>query len=127
MKTLSLSLGVLLMFLGFASSHSASVESRTDEESIKGAYKAYVKAWKTKDLAALKGLISPDYMAVNFEGTLSSKENELATAKSDLDWDTMTVDEIHTRAWRDAAIASGSSPRRGKNLTGAQLTLGYGF
>src|SRR5215470_5074461 len=90
MKTLSLSLGVLLMFLGFASSHSASVESRTDEESIKGAYKAYVKAWKTKDLAALKGLISPDYMAVNFEGTLSSKENELATAKSDLDWDTMT-------------------------------------
>src|SRR5262245_6249481 len=114
MKTLSLSLGVLLMFLGFASSHSASVESRTDEESSKGTYKAYVKAWKTKDLAALKGLISPDYMAVNFEGTLSSKENELATAKSDLDWDTMTVDEIHTRAWRDAAIASGFISAEGK-------------
>lgn len=127
MKTLSLSLGVLLMFLGFASSHSASVESRTDEESIKGAYKAYVNAWKTKDLAALKGLMSPDYMAVNFEGTLSSKENEPATAKSDLDWDTMTVDEIHTRAWRDAAVASGFISAEEKNLTGAQLTLGYGF
>jgi hypothetical protein len=64
----TVTLGYLDCWL-FQFSHLGTVpraQSRNDEESIKNAYRAYVQAWKTKDLAALQDLISPDYRAVNF-------------------------------------------------------------
>jgi hypothetical protein len=121
-KTLILGLFSLLVVSVFTPSHSFRVQSRNDEESIKSAYRGYVQAWKTKDLAVLKDVISPDYMAVNVEGTLSSREIELATAKNDNEWTAMTVDEIYTRVWQDSAIASGLSPPREKRLTEKPLT-----
>jgi len=38
---------------------------------------------ETKDIAALREVISDDYMAMNFESKLSDKENEIARAKTD--------------------------------------------
>lgn len=72
----------------------------------------------TRDFEALDKLISPDYMAVNFEGKVSSKENEIATAKSDLDWQSMTVDEIHTRIWGPLPLPPVSSLLKARNPTG---------
>src|SRR6516165_10195370 len=96
----------LLVVLAFACSLGTQAQSAKSEESVERAYRAYVLAWKTKDLTALNKVISPDYMAVNFEGKLSSKENELATAKHDNDWAVMTVDEIHTRVCKHGSVAS---------------------
>ena len=127
MKTLTLGLFSLLVVSVFTPWHSFRAQSRNDEESIKNADRAYVQAWKAKDLAALKDLISPDYMAVNFEGKLSSKEIELVIAENDNEWTAMTVDEIWTRGWQDAAIAWGSFPPRAKLLTESPLTPEYGF
>ena len=118
MKTLTLGLFSLLVVSVFTPWHSSWAQSRNDEESIKNAYRAYVQAWKTKDLAALKDLISPDYMAVNFEGTLNSKQTELVIAEKDNEWTAMTVDEIWTRVWQDAAIASGFISAQGKTPDG---------
>lgn len=78
-----------------------------DDLEAQEVYRAYVKAWKRKDIGALHNVISDNYMAVNFQGKVSSKENEIVTAKMDPEWLSMTVDEIHTRIFGKTAIASG--------------------
>lgn len=83
-------------------------------EAVKRAYEAYVQAWKNKDIAALQKLISDDYMATNSDSKLSDKENEIATAKADAEWISMNIDEIHTRAFGDTAIASRLLSAQGK-------------
>ena len=75
-------------------------------------------AWKLKDIAALRNVISDDYMAINFEGKMSEKENEIATAKADPEWISMTVDEIHIRKFGNTAIASGFISAQGKRKDG---------
>ena len=50
-------------------------------------------------------------MAVNSEGKVSNKENELITAKNDAIWKTMSVDEIHTHIVDNAAVASAPGRR----------------
>lgn len=82
------------------------------------AYRRYVEAWKLKDIAALETVICGDYMAVDFHGNVSNKENEIATAKADAEWTLMTVDEIHTRTFGKTAIASGFISAQGKTKVG---------
>ena len=52
---------------------------------VEAAYKAHLRAWKDKDYAALDRLLSDDYKAVNFRGIVSTKANQIATAKEDHD------------------------------------------
>jgi len=128
MTTRVLKLSGLFVIIALTYSFAASAQSRSKEESaVQDAYKAYVQAWKTKDLAALEKLISPDYMAVNFEGKLSTREIELATAKSDSDWVAMDVDEIHTRIWGDTAVASGFISAQGKKPDGSSFNARVRF
>jgi ketosteroid isomerase-like protein len=89
-----------------------------DDDEVQRAYRAYVTAWKFKDIADLRNMISDDYMAVNSEGKVSDKENEIATAKADPEWISMTVDEIHTRLFGNTAIASGFISAHGKRKDG---------
>jgi hypothetical protein len=93
-------------------------ESNRDEQAVENTYKAYVQAWKTKDIAALQNLISDDYMTVNFENRVSRKEIEIASAKNDAARDAMNVDEIHARDFGAIAIASGFTPRCGSWRSG---------
>jgi ketosteroid isomerase-like protein len=93
-------------------------EIDTDNDEVQQAYRAYVTAWKLKDIAALRNVISDDYMAINIEGKVSNKENEIATAKADPEWISMTVDEIHTREFGNTAIASGFISAQGKRKDG---------
>jgi len=127
MKTRVFRLAGPLLIVALTYSLAASAQSRNDDDAVKDAYRAYVQAWKTKDLAALEKLISPDYMAVNFEGKLSTRENELATAKSDNEWDAMAVDEIHTRIWGDTAVASGFISAQGKRPDGSSFSARVRF
>jgi hypothetical protein len=60
--------------------------NRKDNDEVQQAYRAYVTAWKLKDTAAQRNVISDDYMAINFEGKVSDKENKIATAKADPEW-----------------------------------------
>jgi len=128
MKTRVFRLAGPFLIVALTYSLAASAQSRNDDDAaVKDAYRAYVQAWKTKDLAALEKLISPDYMAVNFEGKLSTRENELATAKSDNEWDAMAVDEIHTRIWGDTAVASGFISAQGKKPDGSSFSARVRF
>ena len=127
MKTRAFKQAALLMIAALACSFAASSQSHSDEDSADNAYRAYVQAWKTKDLAALDKLISPEYAAVNFEGKLSTKEIELATARSDKEWDAMSVDEIHARIWGDTAIVSGFISAQGKEPGGSSLNARVRF
>lgn len=88
------------------------------DEEAQRTYRDYVKTWKRKDITTLRNLISDKYMAVNFEGKVSDKENEIATAKADAEWTSMTVDEIHTRIFGNTAIASGFISAQGKRKDG---------
>jgi ketosteroid isomerase-like protein len=98
-----------------------------DGQAVKQAYAAYVQAWKLKDIAALQKLISDEYMAMNFESKLSDKENEIATAKTDAEWISMSVDEIHTRVFGNTAIASGLLSAQGKRPDGTTFNAKVRF
>ena len=89
-------------------------EIEKDNVEAQQTYRDYVLAWKLKDIAALETVISGDYMAVDFHGKVSDKENEIATAKADAEWTSMTLEEIHTRIFGKTAIASGFISAQGK-------------
>jgi ketosteroid isomerase-like protein len=93
-------------------------ELEKDNVEAQQAYRDYVEAWKLKDITALENVISADYMAVDFHGKVSGKENEIATAKADAEWTSMTVEEIHTRIFGKTAIASGFISAQGKSKDG---------
>ena len=109
-----------MLAVGFLSSGPSTSFSEIDKENDEAhqAYRAYVKAWRLKDITGLENVISDDYMAVNFEGKVSDKENEIATARADPDWIAMTVDEIHTRTFGNTAVASGFISAQGKGKDG---------
>ena len=81
------------------------------EQSAQGAviaaYETYLRAWKEKDYTALNNLLSDDYQAVNFQGIVSTKANEIATAKQDRTYNSLTADVISVALYGDCAIASG--------------------
>ena len=106
---------------------SSSGEADKDDSEVQQAYCAYVAAWKLKDIAALKNVISDDYMAVNFEGKVSDKKNEIATAQEDPEWISMTVDEIHTREFGNTAIASGFISAQRKKKDGSMFSAKVRF
>ena len=120
MKRIILATILCILAAGLFSSgpFASSTNADNDNDEAQQAYRAYVKAWKLKDLAALRNLISDDYMAVNFEGKVSDKQNEIGTAKADPEWLAMTVDEIHTRIFGNTAIASGFISAEGKRRDG---------
>lgn len=89
-----------------------------DNFEVQRAYRDYVGAWKLKDIATLQNVISSDYMAVDFHGKVSDKENEIATAQADAEWTSMKVEEIHTRIFGKTAIASGFISAQGKTKDG---------
>ena len=111
---------VCMLALGFSSPRPSTsfAEIDKDNDKVQQAYRAYVTAWKLKDVMALEKVISDDYMAVNFEGKVSDKENEIATAKADPEWISMAVDEIHTREFGNTAIASGFISAQGRRKDG---------
>jgi ketosteroid isomerase-like protein len=124
--TVSASFAMIGALLWSAPQFSSSDRDKDDNE-VSRSYQAYVQAWKSKDIAALEKLISNDYMAMNYENRLSTKELELATAKDDLTWNSMTVDEIHTRVFGNTAIASGLLSAEGKRPDGSILTAKVRF
>jgi uncharacterized protein (TIGR02246 family) len=77
------------------------------KEAVKATYKAYLRAWQDKDLNALSHLLSDDYQAVNFQGIISTKANEIATAKADRRYSTLSGDVLSAALVGDCAIASG--------------------
>jgi ketosteroid isomerase-like protein len=98
------------MFYSPAHIHSPAMQSQTsvsERSVVEAAYKAYLRAWKDKDYATLDQLLSDDYKAVNFRGIVSTKANEIATAKEDHDYADMKGDVMSLTLFGDSAVASG--------------------
>ena len=74
---------------------------------VKATYEAYLRAWKDKNLDALNHLLSDDYQAVNFQGIVSTKANEIATANEDRTYNTLSGSVLSVALVGDCAIASG--------------------
>jgi ketosteroid isomerase-like protein len=84
-----------------------STASVTEQSAVATAYKAYLHAWKDKDYAALDRLLSNDYKAVNFRGIVSTKANEIATAKEDRDYADMKGEVMSVTMFGNSAVGSG--------------------
>ena len=98
------------VFYSPAYMHSPPMQTETsvrEQSVVEAAYKAYLRAWKDKDYAALDRLLSDDYKAVNFRGVVSTKANEIATAKEDRDYAEMEGDVMSVTLFGDSAVASG--------------------
>jgi ketosteroid isomerase-like protein len=101
--------------------HSPTMQSQTsvrEQRLVEAAYEAYLRAWKDKDYAALDRLLSDDYKAVNFRGIVSTKANEIATAKEDHDYAEMKGDVMSVTLFGDSAVASGLIDARWKDEHG---------
>jgi ketosteroid isomerase-like protein len=92
--------------------------STREQSAVEAAYKAYLRAWKDKDYAALDRLLSDEYKAVNFRGIVSTKANEIATAKEDRDYVDMSGDVMSVTLFGDSAVASGLIDARWKDDQG---------
>lgn len=92
---------------------------QSPDTAVKFAYLAYLRAWKDKDYTALNQLLSDDYQAVNFQGIVSTKTNELATAKEDSTYDTLQGYVMSVVVFGDSAVASGLIEARWKDEHGS--------
>ena len=101
--------------------------SGTEQIAVEGAYKAYLHAWKDKDYAALTRLLSDDYKAVNFRGIVSTKANEIATAKEDHDYADMKGEVMSVTVFGDSAVISGLIDASWKDEAGKmqQMTVRF--
>lgn len=88
-------------------SSARSLREQSAHAAVAAVYKAYLRAWKEKDYAALNQLLSDDYQAINFRGIISGKANEIAAAKEDRDYDTLIGDVMSVIVFADSATASG--------------------
>ena len=57
---------------------------------MKATYEAYLRAWNDKNYTTLNQILSDEYQAVNYRGIVSTKLNEIATAKEDDTYETMS-------------------------------------
>lgn len=78
-----------------------------NKSDVESAYNAYLRAWKDKDYSALNRMLSDDYRAVNYKGIVSTKENEIATAREDRTYEALTGDVMSVSVFGESAIASG--------------------
>lgn len=86
---------------------SQSQSEQSARGAVKATYEAYLRAWKDKDSNALDHLLSDDYQAVTFQGIVSTKAYEIATAKEDRVYNILSADLISVALFGDCAIASG--------------------
>jgi ketosteroid isomerase-like protein len=98
-----------------------------EQSGVEAAYKAYLHAWKDKDYAALDRLLSDDYKAVNFRGIVSTKANEIATAKEDRDYAEMSGDVVAVTVFGDSAVASGLIHASWKDEQGKMQQMTFRF
>lgn len=112
---------------GAQDASSGARRENTVNSAVEAAYKAYLRAWKEKDYTSLDQLLSDDYQAVNFQGIVSTKANEIATAKEDRNYDILTGDVMSVVVFSDSAIASGLIEAAWKDEQGKtqQLTLRF--
>lgn len=115
------------LFCSAAQVGSSPPQGEVAKAAVETAYKAYLQAWKEKDFAALNRLLSDDYQAVNFQGVVSTKANEIATAREDRRYDAMTSDVMSVTLFGDSAIASGLIEARWKDEQGKMQQMRFRF
>jgi uncharacterized protein (TIGR02246 family) len=110
-----------------ASSTQPGEASAVEQTAVETAYKAYLQAWNDKDYAALNRLLSDDYETVNFRGIVSTKANEIATAKEDRDYLAMNGEVMSVSVFGNSAVASGLTDATWKDEQGKmqQLTVRF--
>ena len=106
-------LGLLLMFLAAM----PSLAQQADDPDIKSRIIALehlsrVQAWKAKDVKTLDKLLDENFLYVNGEGKLQTKEELLAVVRSADILDYLT-DSIAVRTHSDTAVATGIYQIRG--------------
>lgn len=102
-------------------------DQKTVQAAVESAYKTYLRAWKEKDCASLNRLLSDDYQAVNFKGIVSTKANEIATAKEDREYETLNGNVMSVNVFTDSAVASGLIEARWKDEQGKMQQINLRF
>src|SRR4029077_14527036 len=80
-----------------------------------------------KDYPALKRLLSDDYQAVNFQGIVSTKANEMATAKEDHNYNALSGDVMSVTVLGDCAIVSGLIEASWRDRQGRMQQMTFRF
>lgn len=110
-RTLSSFLALFLLGSGLLSATQVrsgrNQAGQSESTAVKAAYEAYLAAWKAKDYAALNRLLSDDYQAVDFQGIVSTKAHEIATAGEDRTYETLNAEVMSVAVFGNSAVTSG--------------------
>jgi ketosteroid isomerase-like protein len=106
----------LVLFSVALISHSRPQEITADEGRILALETAWNHAEQSKDVAALDQLLAPQLVYIDYDGSLSSKAEFLASVKSEgLAPEQITNEQQNAHVFGDCAVVTGVYHERGMN------------
>jgi ketosteroid isomerase-like protein len=114
---LRLSVGFALLFLsGALLLHSQSQQVAADEGRVLALEAAWNHAEQTKDVAALDQLLAADFLSTDYDGSIATKREYLASIKREgLEPEQIINEEQHEHVYGDCAVVTGIYREKGMN------------
>lgn len=114
---LRFSVGLGLFFFALALAlHGRPPKTSADEGRILALETAWNHAEQTKDVAALDQLLAPDLVYIDYDGSISSKQEFLANVKSEgLSPEQITNEQQTAHVFGDCAVVTGIYREKGAN------------
>ena len=90
-------------------------EAQTDSAIVAGLVNDWAVALKTNDVKILDRIMADDYVVTNVDGSVNSKEQEIAPFRStDMKFDTVSLQDVKITLYGTTAIVRGSGKFTGK-------------
>jgi ketosteroid isomerase-like protein len=106
----------LVVLSGALLLHSQSQRHATDEGSVLALEAAWNHAEQTKDVAALDQLLAPDFLSTDYDGSIATKREYLASVKREgLEPEQIINEEQHAHIFGSCAVVTGIYSEKGMN------------
>lgn len=107
---------VLLFFSSVLSVHSQSHHVTADEGRVLALETAWNHAEQTKDVGALDQLLAPEFLSTDYDGSIETKKEFLASVKREgLEPEQIINEEQHVHVFGDCAVVTGIYREKGMN------------
>ena len=95
-------------------------EAQSDSATVAELVRDWAVALKTNDVKMLERIMADDYVVTNVDGSVNSKEQEIAPFRSsDIKFDTVSLQDVRITLFGTTAIVRGSGKFTGKSKWGA--------
>ncbi|HTC42521.1 MAG TPA: nuclear transport factor 2 family protein [Candidatus Acidoferrales bacterium] len=107
---------ILIFFFSIVALHSRPQTTSEEEGRILALETAWNHAEQNKDVGALDQLLSPQFVSIDYDGSISTKQEYLASVKSEDLSPALIINEQQTvRVFGDCAVVNGIYREKGLN------------